>query len=138
MSDRKYSQRGYQDDGRPRERSGGGPRPPKEGPRNRGLGAPTTPVFRCRDCGAEQSLSEEVAVDTVCDGCGAGLHSCVNCAHLDTAATFECRKPIAHRLASKTKPNDCAHFAKKVTTESDGKGGSAPDDPRAAFDALFR
>ena len=54
MSDRKYRQRGYQDD-EPRERSRSTPSSPREGPRGRGLGAPTRSVFRCHDCGTAAS-----------------------------------------------------------------------------------
>lgn len=140
MSDRKYSQRGYQDDERPRGegRRGAPVRARDDGPRGRGLGTPTTPVFRCRDCGAEQPMTVEVAPEAVCAGCGAALHACVNCRHFDTAAPLECRQPIPARLPSKTRANACALFAEKITLESDGQGGVAADDPRAAFDALFK
>lgn len=137
MSERKYRQRGYmEDEPRPPER--GGPRSAKDGPRGRGLGAPTREVFRCRDCGREQALLDAVAVDAACSGCGAALHACVNCAHFDTAARNECRKPVPERIRSKTKPNQCELYAPKVTLESDaGSGADRPSDPRAAFDALF-
>jgi hypothetical protein len=139
MSDRKYSQRGYQDDdSRPARNAPHSQRPEKMGPGGRGLGAPTRSVFRCRDCGAEQSLFEQVALDATCEGCGADLHSCVNCGHFDTSYRYECRQKISQPMRSKTKANDCEQFSEKLALESDGSASSDPDDPRAAFDALFR
>jgi hypothetical protein len=141
MSDRKYKQRGYQDDDRPREprREGpAGPRPEREGPRGRGLGAPQREVFRCRDCGAENVVSAALAFDSACHQCRAPLHVCVNCAHFDTSARNECRKPIPARMPSKTKANTCELYSPKIALETDGGRSDHPKDPRAAFDALFR
>ena len=141
MGDRKYIQRGYQDSDRSREerRPGPpGPRPEREGPRGRGLGAPQREVFRCRDCGAEQPMAAVVAFDAVCHKCSAALHACVNCVHFDTAARNECRQPIPARMPSKTKANDCELFSPKIALETEGGQSNQPKDPRAAFDALFR
>ena len=139
MSERKYIQRGYQNDDRPSARKPQGPPPErKEGPRGRGLGAPQNEVFRCRDCGTQRPIAALIENDTVCHNCGRALHSCVNCSHFDTSARNECRKPIPARLPSKTKANTCEHFAQKIVVESDGGKSDSPTDPRAAFDALFR
>ena len=139
MSDRRYRQRGYQDDDRPQSRRPqGAPPPKKEGPRGRGLGAPQNEVFRCRDCGTERPIAAIIEFDTNCHNCGRALHSCVNCAYFDTSARWECRKPIPARLPSKTKANTCELYAQKIVLESDGGKSDSPSDPRAAFDALFR
>lgn len=141
MSDRKYKQRGYQDDDRPRSSgrpSGAAPPLRKEGPRGRGLGAPQREVFRCRDCGTERPIFTPIELDTVCSKCGVALHSCVNCIHFDTSVRNECRKQIPVRIASKTKSNTCELFTQKVAVETEGGQSDRPDDPRAAFDALFR
>jgi len=69
MSDEpKYRQRGYKDTGdRGSQRSGGpqGPREKKDGPRGRGLGAPSDNVFRCARCGEKQPLFDEVPFDAL-------------------------------------------------------------------------
>ena len=83
-------------------------------------------------------MDHNVALGATCDGCGASLHACVNCSHFDTGAPNECRKPLTERMPSKTKANECGYFAEKVTLESDGQGGVSANDPRAAFDALFK
>jgi len=141
MSDRKYSQRGYMDSGAaraPRDASrqrGGAPR--REGPRGRGLGAPTKEVFRCRDCG-ERAAPSDVSFETSCSRCGAALHSCVNCSQFDTSASFECLQPIPKRIASKIKKNECELYRPKVTMERESDtSGPAPTAGKAAFDALF-
>jgi hypothetical protein len=139
MSERKYIQRGYQSDDRSESKKPQGPPPPrKEGPRGRGLGAPKNAVFRCRDCGTERPIAAPIEPETTCHHCGRPLHSCVNCAHFDTSARNECRKPIPARMPSKTKANTCEFYAQKITVESDGGKSDSPKDPRAAFDALFR
>lgn len=140
--DRKYRQRGYQDSGRPqdRPRAPQGPREKPEGPRGRGLGAPTETVFRCNACGAQQALSE-VAFEAVCGKCAASLHSCSNCSHFDTSVRWECRQAalIPERIAKKNAANGCASFAPKAVQEfGQDRDKPAAADPRAAFDALFK
>jgi hypothetical protein len=156
MSDRKYGQRGYMQDERPAARpKGGGPPPPRDpaaGPRGRGLGAPTATVFRCASCGKQLELAAEVAPETTCLHCGADLHTCSNCVHFEPAVRNECRQGGATlpdgtagvRVAKKTKRNECTLFAPKQTQEfareatRSPAGASASDDPRAAFEALFK
>ncbi len=151
MSDRKYSHRGYQDEDRRDERRedrrppDAGPRERPEGPRGRGLGAPTVSVSRCRVCGTRQQVSGPVALDAVCASCGGDLHTCSNCAYFDTSRPNECRKPILQRVTNKTKRNACELFAPSTVQEfaSDRPAAAAPDgsmvdSPRAAFDALFK
>jgi hypothetical protein len=152
MSDEpKYRQRGYQDRGERPSPASRGPQPPRpkpEGPRGRGLGAPTEMVFRCAACGAKRVVStaaghaDSLGVDVVCAGCGAALHSCSNCLHFDTSSRWECRRSpeLPARVAKKTSRNECALFTPKTAQEfgADRDKPSGPADPRAAFDALFK
>lgn len=145
MSDeRKYRHRGYQDSGRAEEPRGrSGPPPPrekKEGPRGRGLGAPTETVFRCNACGEKQSGLDEITPESMCKRCGAALHSCSNCVNFDTSARWECRRwqEIPARVAKKTAANDCPLFTPKVVQEFGQDRDKPKDDPRSAFDALFK
>lgn len=144
MSDRKYRQRGYQDSGRPQDRPRlpQGPREKPEGPRGRGLGAPTESVFKCNACGTRQTLPGEVlevAAEAACSKCGAALHACSNCAHFDTSARWECRQAAAipERVARKSAGNACPAYLPKTVQEF-GQDRDKPSDPRAAFDALFK
>lgn len=140
MPDRKYRQSGYQD-----ERAGGGSqarprRESREGPRGRGLGAPTRSVLKCSRCGAQVG-SVPVHEDS-CKSCGAALHTCTNCRHLDSAAPNECRQPIEIRVTAKANRNDCGFFEPKLVQEfaSDSASGGAQGDSRdakTAFDNLF-
>jgi hypothetical protein len=137
MSDRKYRQRGYQDDdrGASRERR---PTPPVErdpGPRGRGLGKPTASVFRCAVCGLSQSSA--IAAESVCGKCGADLHTCTHCAHFDTSAPNECRRPVTQYVPSKAKRNRCELFAPKAVQEF-ARDAESPSSAKAAFDALFK
>ncbi len=142
MSDRKYRQSGYQDDGsrgeRPREN-----RPPaerKEGPRGRGLGAPTETVFRCVACGAKQpSPPAAEAYGASCWKCQAPLHTCSHCSAFDTSTFRECRKTLPARVVKKTLANQCALFEPKLSVEfAQEQAPEKPSDAKAAFDALFK
>jgi hypothetical protein len=139
MSDRRYRQRGYQDEAPREERRG--PKPPprerKEGPRGRGLGAPTATVFRCAVCGAKQEAPGGGAFAAACARCGGALHSCTHCGHFDTSAPNECAKPVPARIAAKAKANSCPLFEPKVAVEF-GPEAPTPSDAKSAFDALFK
>jgi len=145
MSDRKYRHRGYQDDDRDRDRE---PRPRRtddrgkprlEGaPRGRGVGMPTQLTFKCAVCG---NAMKDVAIelDSSCPSCGKPLRSCTNCGFFDSSARFECRKPVEARIESKVKANRCEFFQPKAVRDlRSAKQEGSPDDPRAAFDALFK
>lgn len=146
MSDRKYRQRGYQDSDREGSsgKRGGGPvsRPPREGPRGRGLGRPTESVFRCAQCGRRIPLLQQLENNATCPQCDTALHSCTHCQYFDTTAPMECRQPIEKRIARKSDANECELFAPRMKQEfesgSRDRSDDGPDDPRAAFDALFK
>lgn len=158
MSDRKYRQRGYQDE--PREKPPAGPKPP---PRERAPGrvlqderGPKTPnlmaaheVFRCARCG--NLLSLPVGVLDSCSKCGVDLHSCVQCAAFDTSARWECAQndKIPSRVAPKDMRNNCSLMTPRTTVErqtstapsaspASSGGSSQSSSARKAFDDLFK
>ena len=144
--DRKYRQRGYQDSERRDERPRPGlqgPREKKEGPRGRGLGAPSESVFRCAACGEKRPIlgDEPLPFDAACARCGADLHTCSNCVSFDTSARWECRgnAEIPARVVKKRDRNDCPLFApKRVQEFGKDSDNPSPGDARSAFDALFK
>ena len=160
MSDRKYRQRGYQDDDKPKGPKG--PRPPKP-PQERAPGrvlqdasGPKTPnlmaareVCRCARCG--NLLSLPLADDARCSRCGVDLHSCIQCVSFDTSARWECTQAasIPARISPKDARNSCALFTARTTVErqtgtpasssSSGGTSSGPStSARKAFDDLFK
>jgi hypothetical protein len=144
MSDRKYRHRGYQDDDYDRERQQQRQRPKGDGarrydgaPRGRGVGTPTAVTFKCARCGHEIKQTT-VTEDATCPSCGSALHSCTNCTFFDTGSRFECKKPIAKRVESKTKANDCSFFKPKGVRDLKAAQPEKTVDARAAFDALFK
>jgi hypothetical protein len=146
----KYRQRGYKDSERDQDRPRSapqGPREKKEGPRGRGLGAPTQSVFRCAACGEKRlslgsdSSGQEIAVDTTCAKCGADLHTCSHCVNFDTSVRWECRRfqEIPARVVKKNLRNECPLFTPKVAQEfGQDRDNPSPGDARSAFDALFK
>ena len=139
MSDRKYRQHGYQDQGdkdRPQQER---PSPARSqemtfGPRTLNM-APTHTVSRCAQCGVIlPALGDAVGA---CPKCGFELHSCRQCAHFDPASRFECRQPVAERVARKDTRNACTLFAIRVAVEKE-TGSVRVNDARRAFDNLFR
>src|SRR5262245_29501467 len=164
MSDRKYRQRGYQDDDRDRQPRGEKrPQPPKERAPGRVLQderGPKTPnlmaaheVFRCARCG--NLLSTPVGILDSCAKCGVDIHSCIQCVFFDTSARWECAQndKIPARVAPKDARNDCALMTPRTTVERQtgtapsaasasgnaASGGSAASNSaRKAFDDLFK
>ena len=154
MSDRKYRQRGYQDEGKPRGPHGlKPPRPPQERAPGRQLQderGPKTPnlmgaheVFRCTRCG--NLLAVTVAFDGRCSRCGVDLHACIHCVSFDTSVRWECTQhdKLPARVALKDERNLCTLFAPRTTIERQtgtaASGESAsPNSARRAFDDLFK
>jgi hypothetical protein len=155
MSDRKYRQRGYQDEPRERQPRAGKPAPPKErtpggrplqdasGPRTPNLMA-SHEVFRCARCGNLLPLS--VDPTSRCGKCGVDLHACIQCASFDTSARWECTQnaKLPARVAPKDERNLCGHFAPRTTIERQTSSptvqqeSSGSSSARKAFDDLFK
>jgi len=150
MPDRKYRQRGYQDE--PREpRRDGTPAPRKDyAPRGQPPLAPKTfnmpgfrEVIRCARCGNELLAANVWSPTANCGQCGSALHACAQCVHFDSGAAFECQKPIPARISPKDARNECDLFEPRTTIEREtkssgtGSAGSAPS-ARQAFDDLFK
>lgn len=95
-------------------------------------------VVRCADCGHQTGGEIRVDFDTTCERCQAALHNCRNCRSFDTAARFQCRQPIPERLLSKTAANECTYYEARTVLDSTGKRAKGPENPRSAFDALFK
>ena len=137
--DRKYRQRGYQDEPR-------GPKPastPKGAPTPREFRAPNMPGFaqtiRCARCG--NTLPAEIAFDSRCNRCGVDLRACIQCESFEPAARFECGQAIAARVTPKDSRNTCDLYHPTVRVERQtGSAASAAstNDPRKAFDDLFK
>lgn len=146
MSDRKYRQRGYQDEPRgPREpkrdkppqepRAPGRPLQDASGPRTPNLMA-SHEVFRCARCGNRLPTPVETAAR--CNRCGVDVHSCVNCVSFDTSARFECAdQTLTARVSPKDAQNSCRAFAPRTTVERQ-TGTTGPPSARQAFDDLFK
>jgi len=154
--DRKYRQRGYQDERRESNGQQGdrprpsGPKPPIDvtGPRLPRL-LQTVAAARCFNCSG--MLLGDADFKGTCPKCGVALHCCKQCAHFDTSTRFQCLKAIAVRIAVKDQANECELFNPRVTVARDAapsaqNGAPAknapaprtPQDARAAFDNLFR
>lgn len=145
MSDRKYRQRGYQDEPREPRRDARPPAEKKEyAPRGQPPVAPKTfnmpgfrEVVRCVRCGHELTVAVAWSAEGGCVRCGADLHSCAQCVHFDTGAPFECQRPVSARIAPKDARNTCAMFEPRTTVERETKS-AAPSSARKAFDDLFK
>ena len=150
MSERKYRQRGYQDE--PRESRERKPEQAKKeyAPRGQPPIAPKTfnmPGFRevvkCARCGAELTVAAAWSATGQCPRCQGDLHSCAQCTHFDTGAAFECQRPIAARISPKDARNTCTHFEPRTTVERETKSapsssGGGVSSAKKAFDDLFK
>lgn len=145
MSERKYRQRGYQDEPREPRREHRPPAEKKEyAPRGQPPIAPKTfnmpgfrEVVRCARCGNELTVATASSLEARCSRCGADLHACIQCTSFDTGALFECLRQIPARVSPKDTRNTCTLFEAKTTVERETK--SAPTtSARQAFDDLFK
>jgi hypothetical protein len=157
--DRKYNQRGYQNNDRnqgererekPREKPKGGPRGSKAREAPRPIKMPGfQEVLRCALCGNIVPPPIDIRFDSQCPKCKADLHSCKNCRHFDTSKQFECTQPIRQRITKKDLRNECEFFMARTsiereTRDSGGSGGNVPvtttkpSDARSAFEDLFK
>ena len=148
MSDRKYRQRGYQDDDRDRQPKPSAPRPapepgaPAGARRLSSQDGPKTinmpgyrEVVRCAQCGTV--VTEEVVFTSRCQRCGTDLHSCAQCTSFDPGSRLECMQTtLKARVTPKNIRNTCALYTARTTVERET---TAPkeDSARKAFDDLF-
>src|SRR5437016_12131171 len=128
MSDRKYRQRGYEDEQRERgprddkqkqqqkERAPGRVLQDERGPKTPNLMA-AHEVFRCARCG--NLLPVSVGLLDRCSKCGVDLHACIQCVSFDTSARWECTQndQIPARVAPKDERNTCTLFTPRTTIE---------------------
>jgi hypothetical protein len=162
MSDRKYRQRGYQDDDRDR-RPPQGPSGPGQGRPEREPGAPAgarrissegaknpkmmgyRAVARCARCGT--IVDPHILSKSTCPKCHQDLRSCVQCASFDPGARFECTKPLSARVSPKDVANDCSHYEARTSwerettaavTSTSARGSQEPSGARKAFEDLFK
>jgi predicted RNA-binding Zn-ribbon protein involved in translation (DUF1610 family) len=139
--DRKYKQKGYQDGGSGEQQQPAKPKPPKdrEGPKSPNMMA-FQGVIRCTMCGARVELVD-ISLESTCPNCRSDLRTCRNCINFDPGARFECRVNPPKRVSNKTVRTECELFTPKQTVEKmtgETRGPAKPDDPRAAFDRLFK
>jgi hypothetical protein len=147
MSDRKYRQRGYQDDDRERPATPKPQRPAPEpgapagarrisqdGPRNINMPG-YREVVRCAQCGTV--VSADVGLDSRCVRCGTDLHACAQCTSFDPGSRFECMQPITARVSPKNAKNSCTLYSARTTVERETTAPRS-DDARKAFDDLFK
>lgn len=157
--DRKYRQRGYQDDDRDRRPQGPRPDSPKperepgapagarrissEGARNPRM-MNSRQVARCTRCGT--IVDPQVMSLSKCPKCQVELRSCIQCVNFDPGASLECAVKIPARVAPKDVSNDCQHFSirtswERETTAAVAEKGASPKEPsgaKKAFDDLFK
>ena len=146
MSDRKYRQRGYQDDDRERPQKpqsrpapepgapAGARRISQDGPRSINMPG-YRQVVRCSQCGT--IVNAEITLDARCLRCGADLHSCSQCTSFDPGSRFECMQTIPARISPKNARNTCALYAPRTTVERETTTPRT-DSARQAFDDLFK
>src|SRR5687768_17582539 len=161
--DRKYRQRGYQDDNRdrqkpsgPRPDSGGGGKPEREpgapagarrisseGARNpRMMGS--RQVARCTRCGT--IVDSQIMSRSNCPKCQVDLRAFVQCVNFDPAASYECAVRLTARVAPQDLPNDRQHLSGRTTCEREtttavSEKSNNPREPsgaKKAVDDLFK
>jgi hypothetical protein len=85
-------------------------------------------IVACHACGRSAEFDSVVARGAECDGCGADLRVCLNCAFYDQNAYNDCGEPSAERVLDKDKSNFCDFFRASGggTPTASGEGSSDP------------
>ena len=161
MSDRKYKQRGYQDDdrdvvrrGRTGQRAAGAGQRPERAPARRPARGGSRPKARriptCRASArwraapaAARFVDAQIFSRSKCPKCAQDLRSCAQCVHFDPSARFECTQAIPARVSPKDVANDCTFFTPRTSWERETSSARAskPSEPsgaKKAFDDLFK
>ena len=153
MSDRKYRQRGYQDDDRDRQPKAAGTaagartrRPGRRAPnlagwpaqhQHAGLprGRPLLAVRHRRRRRRSRSTAR-------CLRCGTDLHSCSQCTSFDPGSRFECMETtVTARVSPKNTRNTCTLYAARTTVERETttpEGRQRAQGVRRSLQALAR
>jgi hypothetical protein len=103
----------------------------------------------CQACGRTVEVRERVGFRDTCEGCGADLHVCLNCALHDPGAHNQCRETQADPVVEKDRANRCDWFqvpevSRGARADSENAGAAAgdakgkEDEARAKLDGLFR
>ena len=93
-------------------------------------------VVVCHSCATEWRSDAPIGRSARCDGCGADLRVCRNCAFFEEGAYNDCREPSAERVTDKTAANFCDFFrpsSAQAAATSSGSGAAIDD-----LEALFR
>ena len=120
MSDRKYRQRGYDDDPRDRQPKPASPRPAPE------PGAPAGARRISQD--GPRNLNMPGFREVV---------RCSQCASFDPGSRFECMQTVTARVTPKNAKNSCSLYAPRTKVERETTTPRT-DDARKAFDDLFK
>ncbi|MFQ5700306.1 MAG: hypothetical protein ACE5HU_00490 [Acidobacteriota bacterium] len=139
----KYRHRGYRDsefDKDKERKKSSTPRSPAERQLRHMMERSARLILRCPQCNADAGAVEGLTPEATCSSCGAALHVCRSCAHLDTGARWECNAPITEQVLDKTAANNCSFFRPNTVLDATGRraGGGSASNARAAFDNLFK
>lgn len=91
----------------------------------------------CHQCGAAVEVSEPLARDAECPGCGKDLRACVQCRHYDPALNNACRETMADPVVEKERRNFCEYFSFSREPFRRAKGSDRAADARARLEGLF-
>lgn len=87
----------------------------------------------CWKCKNSIDSSQKIYRTTVCEFCGADLHSCRNCKFYDAGSHYDCRENIYDLVKDKERANFCEWFSARETFA--GGGVSASGDAFASGSA---
>lgn len=95
-------------------------------------------ILSCFHCGQSIPLNGKIMHRDTCPQCDWDLHSCENCRFFDPGVRNGCREPLAEPPQLKERANYCDYFDPRVGAAVGGRRVTSPDQPRKAWDDLFR
>lgn len=91
---------------------------------------------KCAKCGTRWEGHRQPRPRQICEGCGAYLHSCVNCHQFDDAVTNSCRLTSTTYIGPRDALNYCDEF--RMTNQTLRAVEARTERARDVWEQLFR
>ncbi len=90
----------------------------------------------CQHCGRPVPDGTIIGRTTLCEGCGASLHTCDNCRFYEPGAYHDCKEAAEELVADKSRANFCDRFSLAEGTARRTRD-ARKDEARTKAEALF-
>lgn len=91
---------------------------------------------KCQRCGTAWTGVNQPSSRKICEGCGAYLHTCLNCHHFDAGVSSACKLTTTMYVGPRDAPNYCEEF--RMVNSSLRALEDRKQSARSRWEELFR